>query len=222
MKPIFIAIFSLIFSIYTPISFAQAPENLHISKQQVIAYYNSGNYEKDLSSVATQAETYLQQRVNENAKSAQPKKLAIVFDIDETALSNYPDMLKLNFGGTMKMMLDDIAKGQDAAIKPTLQLYQLAEKDHVAVFFITGRYQWLQQATIKNLKAADYTKWNQLMMKPNNYQLPSVIPFKSSERAKIEKQGYDIVVNIGDQYSDLKGGYADKTFKLPDPYYFIP
>jgi len=27
---------------------------------------------------------------------------------------------------------------------------------------------------------------------------------------------------VGDQFSDLKGGFADKGFKLPDPYYYIP
>jgi hypothetical protein len=30
------------------------------------------------------------------------------------------------------------------------------------------------------------------------------------------------VANFGDQYSDLKGGYADRTFKLPNPNYFLP
>jgi len=31
-----------------------------------------------------------------------------------------------------------------------------------------------------------------------------------------------IVLNIGDQQSDLVGGHADKAFKLPNPYYLIP
>jgi hypothetical protein len=30
------------------------------------------------------------------------------------------------------------------------------------------------------------------------------------------------VVNIGDQFSDLAGGFAERVFKLPNPYYFIP
>jgi len=32
-------------------------------------------------------------------------------------------------------------------------------------------------------------------------------------------QGYAIVVNIGDQMSDLDGGFAERTFKLPNPFY---
>jgi len=27
---------------------------------------------------------------------------------------------------------------------------------------------------------------------------------------------------MGDQESDLRGGYAEKTFKLPNPVYFLP
>jgi len=35
-------------------------------------------------------------------------------------------------------------------------------------------------------------------------------------------QGYTIIVNIGDQMSDLDGGFAERTYKLPNPFYFIP
>lgn len=48
------------------------------------------------------------------------------------------------------------------------------------------------------------------------------IQYKSGTRAYIESQGYDIVGDFGDQYSDLTGGYADKTFKMPNPNYFLP
>ena len=45
--------------------------------------------------------------------------------------------------------------------------------------------------------------------------------FKSSTRAGIQRQGYDVVVNLGDQESDLDGGHADRAVKLPNPFYFI-
>ncbi len=51
---------------------------------------------------------------------------------------------------------------------------------------------------------------------------PSLVPFKSGERKKIEQSGYFIIANIGDQQSDLEGGFAKCRFKLPDPFYFIP
>lgn len=48
------------------------------------------------------------------------------------------------------------------------------------------------------------------------------IQYKSGTRAYIESQGYDIVADMGDQFSDLEGGFADKTFKMPNPNYYLP
>ena len=48
------------------------------------------------------------------------------------------------------------------------------------------------------------------------------IQYKSGTRAYIESQGYDIVANFGDQFSDLENGFADKTFKMPNPNYYLP
>jgi predicted secreted acid phosphatase len=50
----------------------------------------------------------------------------------------------------------------------------------------------------------------------------ATIPYKSGTRAYIESQGYNIVADIGDQFSDLLGGFADKTFKMPNPNYYLP
>jgi hypothetical protein len=50
----------------------------------------------------------------------------------------------------------------------------------------------------------------------------TTIHYKSATRAHIESLGYEIVGNFGDQFSDLEGGFADRTFKLPNPNYFLP
>src|SRR6266480_1651606 len=48
------------------------------------------------------------------------------------------------------------------------------------------------------------------------------IQYKSGTRAYIESQGYDIVADMGDQFSDLEGVFANKTFKMPNPNYYLP
>ena len=48
------------------------------------------------------------------------------------------------------------------------------------------------------------------------------IQYKSGTRAYIESQGYNIVGNFGDQFSDLKGGFSNMTFKMPNPNYYLP
>ena len=50
----------------------------------------------------------------------------------------------------------------------------------------------------------------------------TTIHYKSATRGYVESLGYDIVGNFGDQFSDLIGGHADRTFKLPNPNYFLP
>ena len=51
----------------------------------------------------------------------------------------------------------------------------------------------------------------------------TTVEYKAGTRRHIEKDlGYDIVLNVGDQWSDLQGGYADKVLKLPNPTYNLP
>lgn len=212
------AIFSLM-----PTALAQEPQpNLDLYKQSLIRYHDSGEYAKDLAIVEKQAEDYLQTRVAANARLAKPKKLAIVFDIDETVLSNYPILKKKDFAHTLDTIRANQPKGTDPVIPEMYKLYQVAIKNNVAVFFVTGRLEKLKDATVQNLQRVGYTQWAGLVLKPNHYKGNSASVYKTAVREQIESKGYDIIMNIGDQKSDLVGGHADKTFKLPNPYYFVP
>ncbi len=207
---------------YAQLGLAKEPKNLYLVKQTLIKYHDSGEYQKDQSKVVDQAMLYLKNRLANEKKTNSDKKLAIVLDIDETSLSNYPDMLRLNFGGTFGEIDNAENHGNDPVIEPTLKLYNYAKANNVAVFFVTGRTDSSKDPTMKNLVNAGYQKWDGLQLKPENYHEKSASIYKIGEREKIEKLGYDIVLNMGDQESDLMGGHADKTFKLPNPYYFIP
>ena len=204
-------------------AYAQEPKNLELAKRSVARYHDSGEYAGDLQKVINSAERYLDQRVAENNQAATKKKLALVLDIDETSLSNYKTIAELNFGGSLSEINSIIGQGTDTPIAETVALYRDANAKGVAVFFITGRDQQnLLAATEKNLKSAGYTHWQGLFLRPHTDHNKSIVPFKSSMRKKLEAQGYDIIENVGDQYSDLKGGYADATFKLPNPFYYLP
>ena len=55
------------------------------------------------------------------------------------------------------------------------------------------------------------------------YKGQSAVTFKSDIRRQIEKEGYRIWGNVGDQWSDLEGDCSgNRTFKLPNPMYFVP
>jgi len=66
-----------------------------------------------------------------------------------------------------------------------------------------------------------YDGWTDLRMREPGDQT-EVRVFKTAERAKIAARGFTIIANVGDQQSDLDGGYAERTFRVPNPFYFLP
>jgi acid phosphatase len=212
----------LLLAILPVSSFARDLPNLAQIKQQLVQYHDSGQYQRDINNVAERVMRYVTKKTAQNSRRSHPKKLAAVFDIDETALSNYPHMRKRDFGGTMRQIKYEEGLGTDIANPGMLKLYRFTREHGVAVFFVTGRRAYERSFTRRNLKRAGYKGWTALYLKPNNYRLKSAIPYKTGARKKITAKGYTIIYTIGDQYSDLKGGYAMKTFKLPNPYYYIP
>ncbi len=200
------------------------PSNLSLHKAKLIKYHDTGEYFKELDTVAKEARKYLALKVTENNQlpPGKRKKLAVVLDIDETVLSNYPQMVKRDFGGGKEAINHDIELGKDKAIKPMLGFYNFAKQNHVSLFFVTGRKSTEGWITIKNLKAAGFRDWKKLYLKPSKYNKSSIAPYKINTRKAISKLGYTIVASLGDQRSDLDGGDAGKTFKLPNPFYYLP
>lgn len=200
-------------------------------------YHDSGKYEKDLERVDSRVRVYLKKRVRKlrrahrrcersgaekrgRAACRKPKP-ALVLDIDETSLSNYQNISQTNFSNVIAGLALGVARADDPPIEPTLDLYRFARRKHVAVFFITGRpdnIPRVREQTEANLTSAGYSGWAGLSLNPGGLD---TVPYKSGERAKIEDRGYRIVANVGDQESDLRGGHADRAFKLPNPFYFI-
>ena len=91
----------------------------------------------------------------------------------------------------------------------------------MAVFFLTGRPERFREATESNLRSAGY-EWTGVLLKPDAMRTTSAVEQKAAERKKLLEQGYRIAVNMGDQMSDLDGGFAERTYKLPNPFYFVP
>lgn len=197
-------------------------------------YHDSGKYAADLATVGNNAERSLNNQLKRLAKSPGPGKYsqcnkrgkkckqvrpAIVFDIDETALSSYANLDAADFSSSG--LVPGAASGGLPAIEPSRDLYDLAVSKGVTPFFITGRPSALATVADTNLKEAGYDDGFTLITKAPD--AGHTIEYKSGERAQIEQQdGYKILINIGDQDSDLAGGHAVRAFKLPNPMYFIP
>jgi acid phosphatase len=200
--------------------------NLGVLKQDLLRYHASGEYARDLASVAAEAAQYL------DGIETGGERAAIVLDIDETSLSNWPYLVANDVGRIMHGPCD-LPEGPcgwvpwaemaaAAPIDPTLEVARLAQARGMALFLITGRPESQRSATERNLRAAGYPAWAGLYMEPDGAVFASAADFKAPKRREIVEQGYTIVLNMGDQLSDLEGGYAERTFKLPNPFYWIP
>jgi predicted secreted acid phosphatase len=191
--------------------------NLTAVKASIVAYHDSGAWAADTYHAVRPAQDYFLDQLDEGGRPA------MVFDIDDTLLSNYDTLHANDFGRVIPELVMAIDRADFAPIEATLDLYRLAVANDVAVFLITGRAERLREATARNLAAAGITEYDGLIMQPDDAQpTPSVIPFKSGARQRIAEEGYRILVNVGDQDSDLAGGFAERTYKVPNPMYIIP
>ena len=222
MKKILLNLSVALLFLFSAIVFAREPENLAVFKQQVKVYYESGEYKSDIAKVVQDAKKYLQTRLQH--KQVSPEKIAVVLDIDDTVISGYQHLVERDFGGNYAAIMESLRKGDSTAIPDMLDFYNFVKQHKVAVFFISGRPKSMQAITEKNLIAAGFTAWDGLFLRSDDYNktYKSIVPFKTQIRKQLESEGYDVVINIGDQYSDLNGGYTDKAFKLPNPFYYIP
>jgi len=192
-------------------------ENLDTVKESIVTYYDSGRHDADAATVDSHLQNYVDQRIRQGAR-----KPAVVFDIDDTSLSTFPYERRHDFSYDPASWSQWEHAGRFPAIAPTLHLVQHLVAEHVSVFFVTGRREPDRVATIHELAAAGYPSAAGYYLRPVDDHAKSVIPFKSSTRAKIAAQGYDILASAGDQWSDLRGGHAERLFKLPNPMYFLP
>jgi acid phosphatase len=203
------------------------PANVGDLKTEATAYYESGAYLTDLQLAAVPAAAWIDE---EAPRVARP---AVVFDIDETALSNWDAIQANDFGRVIDGPCAEPPKGpcgwaawdlrsQSTVIPPTMDVFDAARRNDAAIFFITGRPESQRAATVRNLESTGYTGYAGLIMEPVGSHYDSAADFKAPQRAHIESLGYTIVANIGDQPSDLDGGFSERTFLLPNPFYRIP
>jgi acid phosphatase len=203
---------------------AERIRNLDSLKKELRQYHDCtcscGCWAHDIDRQANRAIAFLRQRA---AHRRPQEKLALILDIDETALSNYQEEVGADFAYNADVFDKWIETAQAPAIPGTLRLYKEAQRLGVSIFFITGRTESEREATERNLRAQGFDGWKLLVMRPNQHGAQTIGEFKAVVRAQIARDGYRLALNVGDQWSDLKGKpEAEYSVKYPDPYYYIP
>jgi hypothetical protein len=189
----------------------------------------TGAYVNEMAGIEAGADKYLDKAAKHEKKFS--GKPAILLDVDDTTLNTYNYEIYSNFVYNPTTNAAFVNSASFPAVPGMPQLASHAAADGYAVFFLTGRPEAQRPGTVTNLTNTGYTVVNnQLYLKDqvNQPWLASCSPtctttqYKSLTRQHIESLGYDIVANFGDQFSDLNGGFADQTFKIPNPMYFLP
>ncbi len=198
--------------------------NLDKLKGEVERYHactcTCGCYANDLDMQADRAIAFLRTRAAHGRRNEKP---AVVLDIDETTLTNYAEMVKAGFAYDSKVFGAWVDSAAAPAIPGTLRIYKEARRLGFAVFFLTGRAEAQRDATERNLRSQGFDGWQQLILRSPAEASSTALAYKSAARAAIVAQGYRIVLNVGDQWSDLRGKpEAEFSVKYPDPYYFLP
>lgn len=208
---------------FAPVAQGERIENLDTLKNEVQQYHactcKCGCYAKDLDLQAERAVSFLKLRP---AHRSGGKKAAVLLDIDETTLSNWAEMVQAGFAYDSKAFNAWVEAADAPAIPATLRIVQEARALGVAVVFLTGRSEAQRAATEKNLRSAGFDGWEQLILRTPEQAGLTAEKYKSAERAKLVAQGYTLLLNVGDQWSDLRGTpEAEYSVKYPDPYYFL-
>lgn len=188
--------------------------NLRKAKDIVKGYYESGEYDKELEEIYAEAKSKID-------KISVQQNSAAVFDVDDTALSNYEISKRLDFGYDHKIVQDWVMSSKLPAIKQTFEFYNYLKSKGVKLIFLTGRQSEEYDATFRNLIETGYTDFDTLIVRNLEERDFSAVKFKTLKREELTKSGYNIIMSVGDQWSDLEGEYTGIKVKIPNNLYEI-
>ena len=142
-------------------------------------------WQKDVTNVTGSAMSWLQGRVGQGGE-----KLAIVLDIDNTAIETH------------------FHPGQPN--RPVLRVAQWAKSHNMSVLFVTLRDDKNRDATTQQLNSAGYAVDGLCMRTTGELTKPRC-------RQGFVAAGYTLTANIGNRSTDFSGGNEyERAFQLPD------
>ncbi|GMY25736.1 acid phosphatase 1 [Fagus crenata] len=191
-------------------------------REYIETYMIRGQYYHDLDFIINQISSY----ADEIAISGDGMD-AWILDVDDTCISNIIYYQGKRYGcdpydpqGFKAWAI----KGGCPAIPAMLGLFKRLVQSGFKVILLTGRdEETLCQATTNNLHNQGFVGYQRLIMRTSANKGQKAVTFKSEIRQQLVEEGYRIWGNIGDQWSDLEGDFpGNRTFKLPNPMYFVP
>lgn len=181
---------------------------------KIVEFYTNGSIESEIDEIISGYIDQLQ-------KVEVLEKTAAVFDIDETTLSNFDYYRSSGFTWTQESWDEWTLSGGPKVIPPSYKLYSFLIQRGIKIIFITGRSEDEFPRTMKNLYNQGYTVYDTLICKPESLNHLTAQEYKTKTRQELTELGYTIIVNVGDQYSDILGANSGLRIKLPNYMYYI-
>ncbi|WP_304132436.1 HAD family acid phosphatase [Ignavibacterium album] len=188
--------------------------NLRLAKDRVKDYYESGKYDEDLGEIYSKAKSQIEKIKIKNNSTA-------IFDVDDTALSNYQISKRLDFGFDYQIVQNWVMSAKLPAIKQTLDFYNYLKSKGIKLIFLTGRQTEEYDATYRNLVEQGYRDFDTIIVRSERERKIGAAEFKSQKRKELTEKGYEIIICVGDQWTDLEGDYTGLIVKLPNYLYEI-
>ncbi|MFH1196664.1 MAG: HAD family acid phosphatase [bacterium] len=186
--------------------------NLDTAKEIVREYYESRQYDEDVTRIIDDAKEKLD-GINPGDNSA------VVFDVDDTAISGYAYTEEIGFGYSHEHWRAWAEEANAPAIEQVKEFYDWLIERNIQVIFLTGRRNEVCNFTYKNLINAGYTKFDTLICRNDEQQKLPAAEYKTEVRTEMTKHGYEIIACVGDQETDLEGDFTGLKIKLPNYLY---
>ena len=221
--------------------------NIDSVKKTIATYYGdpgtgvasktTSPYISDVTSILRRQSTTLQSRYDEARREHKGKRPALVFDTDDTTLFTYDMEVKAMHFTFDPQLQDEWVQDERFPATPAMAAYvRKAQQIGYTIVGLTGRSAGQESATLGNLEkvgygdaftdANFYTRWSGTRPSYITCKVTTActtVEYKAGTRRYLEKKkDLTIVANYGDQWSDLMGGHADHSVKLPNPTYYLP
>jgi predicted secreted acid phosphatase len=214
MKNFTALVTSAVFFSFIFLGCSSSLKNLEEYKNEIKKYYEGGQYDRDLKVIINNA-------IDDFKKIEVTKNSVVIFDVDDTAISNYDFMKSMDFGNVSSMWDSYLNKGEAPFISEVKRLYDFLLSRRIKIIFITGRLYKYYTGTYKNLVNDGYTEFDTLITRTEEQAELPASDYKSVERLTLSDLGYKIIGCVGDQDSDFDGGNTGIKVKLPDYLYLV-
>ena len=191
----------------------------------IVQFRESGGYTADIRGTVAAARTYLDHWLATQChEQVRDCRAMIVSDIDDTIVSWYSFYASPAVGWQYLPSLEAVAMADCSTppIRQTIAFLKEAQSRGVTLALITGRKSPSRAVTASCLAKVGITGEHYLILRsPSEYTMTAA-EYKANRRRILERAGWRIALSIGDQVSDMAGGYTDAGFLVPNPMYFIP